>query len=112
MCAKPSKCYIFDGFPRSLEQCTDLQKFIKEPDMVMFFSVPIDVVEKRLIERGKTSGRSDDNEEAIKKRMDTYKKETLPVVDFYKEKDKLLEINADRTIDEVWETVKAKLDDF
>ena len=63
--------------------------------MVTFLSVPTDVVEQRLIERGKTSGRSDDNEEAIKKRMVTYKSETLPVIDFYREKGTLTSVDAD-----------------
>ena len=76
MTKKKSKVYIFDGFPRSLDQCDELRKKIKVPDMLLFLNVPTEIVEKRLIERGKTSGRSDDNLEAVKKRMNTYANET------------------------------------
>ena len=63
--------------------------------MVLFLSVEANIVEKRLVERGKTSGRSDDNMGAIKKRMDTYRRETLPVVNFYREEGTLTSVDAD-----------------
>lgn len=59
---------------------------------------------------GKIIQRIDDTEAGIKKRLDVYKKETLPVVDYYREKDKLIEINGDQAIEEVFEDIVGKLD--
>lgn len=50
---------------------------------LLFFKCSFEVMEKRLIERGKTSGRADDNVETIKKRFDTFMNETQPIVDYY-----------------------------
>ena len=80
--------------------------------MFLFLNVPTEIVQKRLIERGKTSGRSDDNSEAIKNRMDTYVNETLPVVDFYMRQNNpnYVQINADQTEEKVWKEVKQQVD--
>lgn len=57
-------------------------------DVSVMLNIQVDEEEliKRLLERGKTSGRSDDNLETIKKRLDTYNRDTTPVIDFYKKK--------------------------
>lgn len=56
---------------------------------------------ERLLERGKTSGREDDNAESIKKRFRTYEEQTMPVIDYYKKSGRVAEINSTVTIDEV-----------
>ena len=81
-----NKSFLIDGFPRSLDQATSFAATIQEPDFVLFFDCPLETMTERLLERGLTSGRSDDNEETIRKRFDTFSNQSLPVLDFYKEK--------------------------
>jgi adenylate kinase len=81
-----NKNFLIDGFPRSLDQATSFAAAIQEPDFVLFFDCPLETMTERLLERGLSSGRSDDNAETIKKRFDTFTSQSLPVVDFYKEK--------------------------
>ena len=61
----------------------------------------------RLLERGKISGRSDDNIESIKKRLVTNKMETEQTLNYFKKLDKLIEINADKSIEEVFDEIKS-----
>ncbi|KIY62305.1 P-loop containing nucleoside triphosphate hydrolase protein [Cylindrobasidium torrendii FP15055 ss-10] len=56
---------------------------------------------ERLLERGKTSGREDDNVESIKKRFRTYEEQTMPVIEYYKKSDRVAEINSTVSIEEV-----------
>lgn len=57
---------------------------VGRPNLVIFLECPQDVMEKRLLKRGETSGRSDDNLETIMKRFETFQKESLPVIAFYR----------------------------
>lgn len=59
---------------------------------MLYFEVSDEVMTERLLERGKTSGRVDDNEETIKKRLDTFHNQTKPVVDHYAAKDKTIKV--------------------
>mmetsp|Transcript_15237 Transcript_15237/g.12684 ORF Transcript_15237/g.12684 Transcript_15237/m.12684 type:complete len:88 (-) Transcript_15237:124-387(-) len=72
----------------------------------LFFDCPEDVMEKRLLSRGKTSGRSDDNIESIRKRFRTYEAETRPIIQRFAAKGKERTVNADRPVDQVWGDVK------
>ena len=67
-------------------------------------------MEARCLKRAETSGRSDDNPETIKKRVQTYFDETMPVVDYYKAKDKVIHIDAMASIEDVFAKTKAALD--
>jgi hypothetical protein len=58
------------------------------------------------VQRGQTSGRVDDNEATIKKRLATFRQETLPVIEFYERQNKVKKINSDRSVDEVYSDVK------
>ena len=69
---------------------------------VLFFDCPEKVMEERLINRGKTSGRSDDNAEVIKKRFHTYLKETMPVIDFFAAQGKVFKVVADKPVAAVY----------
>ena len=97
--------FIFDGFPRTVKQAEFLDKIMAEKDLIIDALLSIDVSDeriiKRLVERGKTGGRSDDNEETIKHRLNMYYDLTAPVKDYYKAKGKLHEINGVGSIEEV-----------
>lgn len=81
---------IFDGFPRTIPQAEALEKMLEERggkvDIMLELDVPHDELIKRLIERGKVSGRADDNEETIKKRLEIYDTQTKPLIEWYKQK--------------------------
>ncbi|KAJ3313126.1 hypothetical protein HDV04_002443 [Boothiomyces sp. JEL0838] len=98
--------FLIDGFPRTLDQADDFEKTIGPCRAVLAYDCPLPVLEKRLIERGKTSGRADDNLETIKKRFATFKEQSLPVIQYYKQKGKVVEISSTSEIHEVYEESK------
>lgn len=81
------KGVIFDGFPRTIPQAealkTMLDKRGHKVSAMIELDVPEDELMKRLINRGKESGRSDDNEGTIKKRLNVYHSQTAPLIDWY-----------------------------
>ena len=80
---------IFDGFPRTIPQAEALKQMLSERGDKVAAMIELDVPEeelmKRLILRGKQSGRADDNEETIKKRLVVYHSQTQPLIDWYRE---------------------------
>eukprot|EP01065_Artemidia_motanka_P034089 TRINITY_DN4124_c4_g1_i1.p1 TRINITY_DN4124_c4_g1~~TRINITY_DN4124_c4_g1_i1.p1 ORF type:complete len:250 (+),score=45.40 TRINITY_DN4124_c4_g1_i1:82-831(+) len=102
----PKLTFLVDGFPREMGQAVDFERDVCECAFVLFFSCSDDELEKRLLERGKTSGRSDDNKESIRKRLDTYHTQTRPVVDYYSALGKLRVVDAANPLEKVWESVK------
>ncbi len=84
---KDHKGVIFDGFPRTIPQAEALKKMLNERGHKIAAMIELDVPEdelmKRLIKRGKESGRSDDNAETIKRRLDVYHNQTAPLIEWY-----------------------------
>ncbi len=99
------KGLIFDGFPRTVKQAEFLDKLMAEKDLIIDALIALDVPEehlvKRLLERGKTSGRSDDNEETIKHRLQQYHAKTEPVKEYYQKQGKYYEVNGVGSIEDV-----------
>ncbi|MDR0961825.1 MAG: adenylate kinase [Mediterranea sp.] len=89
---KESKGVIFDGFPRTIAQAEALKKMLngrgQEVTLMLDLEVPEDVLMDRLIKRGQQTGRADDNEETIKKRLHVYHTQTAPLIDWYKQEGK------------------------
>ncbi len=85
---KDHKGVIFDGFPRTIPQAEALKKMLEERGHKVAAMIELDVPEeelmKRLLLRGQQSGRSDDNEETIKKRLNVYHSQTAPLIEWYK----------------------------
>lgn len=85
---KAHKGVIFDGFPRTIPQAEALKKMLAERGHSIAAMIELDVPEEelmtRLIKRGQLSGRSDDNEETIRKRLDVYRSQTAPLIEWYK----------------------------
>ena len=109
------KGYIFDGFPRTIPQAEALDKLLAEKGTVVSKLIMLDVTDdelvKRLLERGKTSGRKDDAEESIiRNRIEVYKEETSPVYDFYAAKDKAVKVNGIGSIEEIFGRLCAEID--
>lgn len=94
---KGSKGVIFDGFPRTIAQAEALKKMLKERGEEVSVMIELDVPEEelitRLVKRGKDSGRTDDNEETIGKRLKVYRSQTSPLINWYKKEGKHQHIN-------------------
>jgi adenylate kinase len=109
------KGYIFDGFPRTVAQAEALDKLMngKETPISCMISleVPKDELKKRLLNRGLTSGRADDQDESkINTRIQVYLDETLPVAQYYKEQGKLNALKGVGTIEAIFESICGVLD--
>jgi adenylate kinase len=107
---KNSKGVIFDGFPRTVTQAKALKKMLNSLGTDVSVMLHLDVEEESLVERllirGESSGRSDDNLETIRKRIKVYKEQTLPVIDFYKEEGTHININGNGSVEEIFEEIK------
>ena len=113
---KASEGVIFDGFPRTIPQAEALERLLADRgtqiDAVVGLEVPEDELIKRILLRGKMSGRSDDNEETARKRLDTYHNQTSPLKAFYEEQGKYIAINGLGTIDGIFGLIKESLDNL
>lgn len=100
-----SNGFLFDGFPRTYIQAYILEglmlKLNTSLDCLICLNVPQKVSIERLLNRGKSSGRSDDNETVIRNRLKEYDEKTLPVLQFYKEKGIYHEVDGTKSIEEV-----------
>ena len=96
---------IFDGYPRSLSQASNLDVLLKtynqKIDLVLKLSVSLDTVIKRISERRTLEKRVDDNEKIAIKRYKTYEKSTEPVIEYYKKLNLLKVIDGERSIDQI-----------
>lgn len=116
--------YLIDGFPRTMEQAkvvsisfplkqplhTHLKQFertIGKCSFVLFFDASHQILTQRLLERGKTSGRADDNLESIKKRLNTFTEMSLPVVTYFAGDGRVKKINAEGSIDSITQETMA-----
>lgn len=110
-----AKGYIFDGFPRTTPQAEALNKFLATKNTTVSLMVALDVAEeeliKRLLERGKDSGRADDQDESIiANRISVYNKQTSVVANYYNEQGKFEKINGVGQIDEIFDRICSAID--
>jgi adenylate kinase len=95
------KGWILDGFPRNVAQAEFLDVLLQEVhqncDRVVNFDVPDEVLVVRMLSRG----RKDDNEETIRRRLEVYREQTAPLIDYYESQQKLVTVNGDQSMDEV-----------
>jgi len=97
--------FLIDGFPRNTNNLSGWQQVAGNSlalGGVLFYDCPEEVMEARLLERGKTSGRTDDNIESIRKRFATYTSETRPILEYYAHQDLVHKIDGTREVDTVW----------
>ena len=98
----------FPGFPRQLDQATAFEQKVCVSAFTLFFDCPEDEMQRRLLDRGKTSGRSDDNIESIKKRFRTFIETSMPVVEMYEKEGKVVKVDATKAPEAVYKNVKVK----
>lgn len=107
---------IFDGFPRTIPQAEALKKMLDERGHKIAAMIELDVPEEelmtRLIKRGQESGRSDDNEETIKKRLDVYHSQTAPLIEWYKKENIHHHINSLGELDRIFADICNVIDNI
>jgi len=86
MAQAEQKTFIIDGFPRAVDQGEAFEAAIKPCEFVLFLDCPKETMQERLLKRGETSGRADDNLETIAKRFDTFMEVSMPVMDHFADK--------------------------
>ena len=106
---------IFDGFPRTIAQGKALAELLnkRNTDLSLVINLNVEKEEliQRLLNRGKVSGRSDDNIETITARLQVYEKQTAPLIDFYKEERKLVNIaGGGRSMQEIFSDIDKAVD--
>ncbi len=109
-----AKGFLFDGFPRTQAQSEALDNLLKlkntEIGVVLALDVSEEELVKRLLNRGLTSGRSDDtNEEIIRNRIIEYHKKTSAVADYYKQFDKVMYVKGEGSVDEIFEALCSEI---
>ncbi|MBQ8502573.1 MAG: adenylate kinase [Bacteroides sp.] len=111
---KESKGVIFDGFPRTIPQAEALKKVLAERGQEVSVMLDLDVPEEelmtRLIKRGQESGRADDNEETIKKRLVVYHSQTAPLIDWYKHDGKYRHIQGFGQLEDIFAEICEAVD--
>ena len=112
-----SKGFLFDGFPRTIAQAESLDKFLKSIDMQINATIALDVDEEelisRIIDRGKTSNRSDDQDiEKIQNRFNEYNMKTSTLSKYYKDQKKFFEVDGSGTVDEITKRLFDLIDSF
>ena len=113
---KEHKGVIFDGFPRTIPQAQALKDMLAKRGHKVAAMIELDVPEdelmKRLIKRGQESGRSDDNEETIKKRLTVYHNQTSPLIEWYEKEGIHHHINGLGELDRIFGDICAVIDDL
>ena len=101
--------YLIDGFPRNMDNLEGWKKAMDglvEEQFCLFLDCPESVMEERLLVRGATSGRSDDNLDSIRKRFKTFIESTMPIVESFKVQGKLRVVPTDQSVQSVWEAIR------
>lgn len=94
--------FLIDGFPRKMDQAAFFEQAVCPSTCTVFLDCPEEVMRKRLLHRGLTSGRADDNEESIVKRFRTFVETSMPVVTHFEAEDRVVKVDADKDETEVY----------
>lgn len=110
-----AKGFIFDGFPRTVHQAEALDRLLDSKNSAIAIMISLEVPEEELMNRlrlrGKTSGRTDDQDDSkIRTRLQEYSEKTLPVAAYYFQQEKLVKINGVGSIDHIFDQICAALD--
>ncbi|MBP5547944.1 MAG: adenylate kinase [Bacteroidales bacterium] len=112
--ANDTQGMLFDGFPRNVAQAETLDRLLEKHGRKLTCMISLDVPKeeliRRMLERAKVSGRSDDNEETIKNRLKEYEAKTLPVASYYEKKGQLCKVNGFGDIKDISSTIIAEIE--
>ena len=98
--------FLIDGFPRKLDQAHFFEETVCPSEMTLFLNCPEEVMESRLLKRGETSGRDDDNAESIRKRFRVFVETSMPVVKAFEEQEKVVSVEATGGVDDVYGRIR------
>ncbi len=106
--------FVLDGFPRTLAQAEALDRVLSgidrgELSVVLDFELPDEMAGERLLGRASVEGRSDDAPDLVQHRLDVYHRQTEPLVEYYRARDLLVPIHADRSVEDVFAEVQQVL---
>ena len=101
--------FLFDGFPRTISQAEALDSMLLSNNLNVDKVISLEVDDGVLTERLLSRGRSDDNEETIKNRLNVYKNQTLPIKDYYLKNNKLVEVKGDDSVEDVNATIVSSI---
>ena len=109
--------YIFDGFPRTINQSEALDALLSSKgttiNQLIMLEVPDDELVRRLLERGKTSGRTDDTDESIiRNRIAIYKQDTAPVYDYYQQKGKATKVFGIGSVEAIFDRLSHQIEEI
>ena len=111
---KKKNNFVFDGYPRSLSQAKNLDKYLEDSnqkiDFIFFLNVNKDIIIKRIENRKIIENRSDDNLETIVRRYDKYMETTKPVLNFYSKNQNFIEIDGSLEIEEITRKINTFID--
>lgn len=102
--------WILDGFPRNVSQASFLEKLLTELDLAADCVLNLEVPDEVLVERLLARKRKDDNEETIRRRLEIYHKDTVPVINFYRDRNTLKPLNGNASMEEVTTSLKATIE--
>jgi adenylate kinase len=106
--------FVLDGFPRNLAQAQALDRMLegigRDLDAVLYFDLPDEVAIERLLGRARAEGRTDDAPDVIERRLAIYHEQTEPLAEYYRARDRLVPLHADRTVDEVYAQLQDALE--
>ena len=112
--AKDAKGVVYDGFPRTIPQAEAFKEMLEargsKVDAVVGLEVPEDELVERMINRGKETGRADDNIDTIKNRLDVYHKQTHPLQKYYQEEGSYLKVNGSGSVEEIFDNIAAGIE--
>lgn len=112
---EPMTDFLLDGFPRTLVQAKAAYEWgtlnARTFDAVIMLEVPEDELVRRLVQRGRDAGRTDDTPEVIRHRLAVYEENTAPLVDFYEERGILVRVDGTGSVEDVTERIEARLAD-
>lgn len=111
----PCNRFLIDGFPRNWDNVKGWEEFMSsscEVEAVIVIECNENELQQRILTRGLTSGRSDDNAETIKKRFLTFEEATMPVIQYYELHEKVIKVNGNQDMNDVFRDIKRAVDPF
>jgi len=106
--------FLLDGYPRTVSQVEELDGMIgftgHRLDAVVVLTVDDDVLVARLLQRAAVEGRADDTEDVIRRRQEVYSEQTAPLIEVYRDRDLLIEVDGLGEVDDVTQRIFAALD--